>query len=115
MKIAALILGILGGLAGIVGAIMALLAGGVGAALEAEGASTIVTLGWVAFPLALLGIVGGSLAIAKPKVAGILMLISGIGGFVAVSMGYIIAGPLLIIGGILGLIAKKEDKRNTSS
>jgi len=111
MRIAAMILGIMGGLAGLAGAIFALLVGGLGAALEAEGAQTVIGLGWAAIPLSLLGIVGGALASAKPTAAGILMLVSGIGGFVAISMGYIIGGPLLILGGIFALIGRREQAK----
>lgn len=108
MRTGAMVLGIIGGLAGIAGAFFALLVGGLGTAFGAEAARTVVSLGWVAIPLSLLGIVAGAMARAKPTAAGILMLISGIGGFIAISMGYIIAGPLLIIGGIFALIGRKE-------
>jgi hypothetical protein len=37
-----------------------------------------------------------------------MMLISGIGRVIAISAGYVIAAPLLIIGGILGLVAGKK-------
>ena len=36
------------------------------------------------------------------------MLVAGIGGFFSVSLAYIVAGPLLIVGGILALFAKKR-------
>lgn len=108
MRVAALVLGIIGGIAGIVGAVFALFVGGVGAVVGAEGAQTVTGLGFAAIPLAILGIIGGAVAMAKPKAAGILMLISGIGGFIAISVGYIVAGPLLVIGGILAIVGQKE-------
>ena len=113
MKIAALILGILGGLAGLMAAVLVLGVGGFFASLEttgfdAEGTSQIIGLGWAAIPIAILGIVGGSISIAKPKIAGILMLISGVGGFIAISAGWIIAGILLIIGGILAIVGNRQ-------
>jgi len=108
MKIAALILGILGGIAGIVGSILVLVVGGIWSAFGGEGAGTVTTLGWVSLPVSLVGIVGGALALAKPKIAGIMMLLMGIGGFIAISLGYVVAGPLLITGGILALVGSRK-------
>ena len=53
--------------------------------------------------------VAGSLALAKPKLSGILMIISGIGGMIAISFGYIFGGPLLIVGGILALFGSRKE------
>ena len=110
LRTGAMVLGIIGGLAGIAGAFFALFVGGLGTVFGAEEARTAVSLGCAAIPLSLLGIVGGAIAKAKPTAAGILMLISGIGGFIAIFMGYIIAGPLLVIGGILALLGRKESQ-----
>jgi len=114
IKIAALIIGILGGLAGLGGAIFALFVGGVGEAFNAQDASVVVGLGFAAIPLAILGVVGGALSIAKPKPAGILMLISAVGGTIAISAGYIIAGPMLLIAGIMALMAHRAEQREES-
>ncbi|MCM8819428.1 MAG: hypothetical protein NC925_01365 [Candidatus Omnitrophica bacterium] len=111
MKRAALILGIIGGVAGIGGALFALIVGGVGSVFEMVDAFTVVGLGLVAIPLSILGIVGGALAMTKPKPAGIMMLIGGIGGIIAISAGYIIAGPLLILAGIIALLEAKKEKK----
>ncbi len=110
MKIASLILGILGGLAGIIGSIMVMLVGGIGSAFGSEGSGTVTSLGWVALLFSIIAIVGGSLAIAKPKIAGIMMLLMGVGGIICVSIGYVVAGPLLIIGGILALVGSRQLK-----
>jgi hypothetical protein len=116
MRIAALILGILGGLLGLGGAITALFAGGVAGAFNAEGAETVVNLGLAAIPFAILGIVGGSLAMAKPKVAGWLMLISAIGGTIAISAGYILGGIMLFIAAIFALVeGRKTNKTATTA
>jgi len=85
-----------------------LVLGGIGSAIGGEGAGTVATLGWVALLLSLVGIVGGSLALAKPKIAGIIMLLMGIGGLICISLGYVVAGPLLIIGGILALVGSRK-------
>ena len=111
MKIAGLILGILGGLGGLLGSLFAVSIGGLGAAFQAEGAQEVVGLGGAAFVFAIIGIVGGALAMAKPKIAGWLLIIAAIGGLIAVSMAWIMAFPLLLIGGIILIIyARNENK-----
>jgi len=102
MKIAALILGILGGIAGLFGAMFAMGLGAVGGGTAGNGIAALI--------FSILGIVGGSMAIAKPKAAGIMMLIATIGGFIAVFVGYIVAAPLLLVGGILSLVAAKQKR-----
>lgn len=116
MRIAALILGILGGLFGLGGAIMVLFVGGAASAFNAEGAETVASLGLAAIPFSILGIVGGSLALSKPKVAGWLMLISAIGGTIAISAGYALGGIMLFIAAIFALIeGRKSKKANQNS
>lgn len=94
MKMASLILGIIGGIFGLFGALFAIFVGCAGAVFGVEDSSTLVGLGLAAIFLSILGIVGGSLAIAKPKPAGIMMLIAGSGGVIVISAGHIIAGPI---------------------
>jgi len=106
MRVAGLVLGIIGGIIGLFASGAALFIGGLGSALNANGASTVVGLGWVALLLSILGILGGALALAHPRVAGILMLTAGVGGFISVSLVYVVAGPLPIIGGLLAGLAR---------
>lgn len=107
MRIAALILGIIGGVIGLFASGAALFVGGIGAAVQSQGASQIISLGWAALFLSIIGIIGGAIAIAAPKFGGGMMLVAGIGGFISVSLAYIVAGPLLLIGGLLALFARK--------
>ncbi|HEY3063217.1 MAG TPA: DUF4064 domain-containing protein [Chloroflexota bacterium] len=79
-----------------------------GQTLGTEGASTVVGLGWAALGLSVLGIIGGALALAKPRLAGLLLLIAGIGGTISISLAYVVAGPLLVIGGILALVGGRR-------
>jgi len=111
MRIASLVLGILGGLFGLGGSIFALFVGGIGNALKAQGAQTVTGLGLAAIPLAIIGIIGGALSLSKPKAASWLMLISAVGGTIAISGAYIIAGLMLLVGAIFAFIeARKETK-----
>lgn len=106
MRVGALVLGIIGGIIGLFAAVFALGVGGIGSAFETEGASTVVGLGWSALLLSILGIIGGALALAKPRFAALLMLVAGIGGFISVSLFYIIAGPLLLVGSLLAFLGR---------
>jgi hypothetical protein len=108
MRIAALIIGIIGSLAGIGGALFALMVGGLSGVFGAEGAEMVVGLGWAAIVISLIALVAAALAIAKPLEAGIAMIIAGIAGIISISVAYVIGGPLLIIAGILAIIGKKE-------
>jgi hypothetical protein len=55
-----------------------------------------------------LGIGGGALALAKPKLAGWLMLIAVIGGTIGIFVAYFVAGPLLLIGSVLASLFSKH-------
>ncbi|MFH1916773.1 MAG: DUF4064 domain-containing protein [Nanoarchaeota archaeon] len=104
------VLGLIGGIVGFIGAIIAMFVGGLGGAFGAKGASTIVTLGWVAILFAIIGIVGAALVKSKTKLGGWFMLVSAIGGLIAVSFAYALAFVLLLIAGLMAVL-KKGDKK----
>jgi hypothetical protein len=108
MRVASLIIGVIGGIAGFGGAIFALFVGGLDATFSASGTSSIVGLGVAAIFFSLLGLVGGTLALNKPRIAGVMMLVAAIGGVISVSWGYVVAFPTLLVGGILALISQKK-------
>lgn len=108
---AALVLGIVGGIIGIIAAFIAMFFGGLGAAFGADGGETVIGLGFAAVFIGVAAIVGGALAKSKPKAAFWLLLLTGLGGFVAVSAAWLISGPLLLIGALLarsGMKAQPE-------
>ncbi|WP_327194766.1 DUF4064 domain-containing protein [Paenibacillus larvae] len=84
-------------------------------ALGASGAQSVGTLGFVAILFSILGIIGAAMSKAKPKLAGIFMVVAGIGGFISVSMLYILSAVLLIIGGCMGLFKKTDKAAPTES
>jgi hypothetical protein len=102
-RTAEMILGVLGGIFGIFSGIFAVFVGGMGGAFGASGASTITGLGMSAIILGIIGIVGGAIVNKNINAAKYLMLFSGIVGFIAISAFWIIAGIMLIVGGILAL------------
>lgn len=110
LRIAATVLGIIGGVAGGIGATIAIVIGGIGTAFGDTESSSIAGLGYVALFLAIVGVVGGAIAIPKPKLAGVFMLVSGIGGTIAVSLGFAFGGALLVVGGILALVGARRPR-----
>ncbi|WP_411552178.1 DUF4064 domain-containing protein [Paenibacillus lautus] len=101
-------MGLIAGIFGIIASIIALFIGGVDAAFSDSGSSSITGLAISAMLFSILGIIGAAMAKAKPKVAGVIMLVSGIAGFISISMFYILSGVLFIIGGFMGILSKKN-------
>jgi hypothetical protein len=112
MRTGALVLGVLGGIFGIMSAALAFIIGGLGDFFDAEGAETVVRLGWSALFFCLVGLVGAGLAIVRPLVAAVLMLISAIGVTISISLFAIIAAPLFLVGALLAFLEWREG-RNT--
>ncbi|WP_052810145.1 hypothetical protein [Streptomonospora alba] len=108
MLTTALVLGIVGGVFGIIGGLAAMLVGGLGAAFEAQDSGSIVGWGFAAVFFGVAGIVGGALARGASKTAALLLLLSCVGGFIAVEMAWLIAGPLLIVGAGLAWFGRRK-------
>jgi uncharacterized protein YecT (DUF1311 family) len=105
------ILGIIAGLLGIAAALFTLLAGGLGAAFEAKGASTIVGLGWGGVLFSFLVIIFGAVAFAKPKGAGIGLIICSLAGMVLGGTFVAIVLVLSLVGGLLAVFDKGAAKQ----
>jgi hypothetical protein len=82
--------------------------GGVGSAFEAEGSGTVTGLGLAAIFIAVVGIIGGALAKGKPTVASILQALTCVFGFIAVSLFWIISGPLFLVGALLAFLGRPK-------
>jgi hypothetical protein len=108
MRIAALIVGIVGGVFGLLSVILGLTLGGIGSATEAEGASTIVGLSFAGLFFCLLGFLGAGLIMAKPLAGSIILLISALGALVSMSFFAIIVSPLFLIAAILGFLGRNS-------
>ena len=110
------VLGLLGGIFGFLGALVAMLFGGLAGSFgeafgSAEAVATgtqIVGMAFGAIIMAIIGIVGAAMVKNKKrhKLAGGLMIISAIGGLIAVSFAYVLATVLLLIAGIMALRGK---------
>ncbi|MDF9507617.1 DUF4064 domain-containing protein [Bacillus cereus] len=107
-RTAEFVLGLIGGIFGILCAFIALFIGGLGSALEADGANTVIGLGWGAVGLSILGIVGSVMVRSKAKAGSIMMNVAAIGGFICISLIYLLPGVLLLIGGLMGIFRKDK-------
>lgn len=106
------VLGLLGGLIGFVGSVIVL---GLGKLVDAistftgEASTSILSsLGLLALVCSVIGILGSALVGSKPKLGGALMIVSAIGGVIAVSYYYALAFILLLIAGLMGLFRKRD-------
>jgi len=102
------IIGIIAGVFGFFAAIITLFLGGIGSAFEAEGANTVIGLGWGGVLFSFLTIVFGAIAIARPKGAGIGLIISSILGAVLGGTIVAVCMALSLIGGILAVVGAKK-------
>ena len=107
MRIAALTLGMIGGIIGLAASGTGLALGSVGVAVGIDVGATVLSGGWAALALSILGSVGAALAMERPRLAGSLMVVAGIAGFAANLVAYAVCGPLLLVAGLLALLAKK--------
>jgi hypothetical protein len=99
-------MGLIGGICGIFGGIFAVMFGGIAGAFGSEGASQISSLGFVAILASVVGIVGASISKTKPKVAGWMMIGSGVVGVISISAFYMVSVILFVVAGIIGLRTK---------
>ena len=111
MRIAGLVIGLIGSFAGFAGSVIALLAGGVAGALgDDETGSAIAIAAFVALVFSVVGLVGAALSIAKPRLAAGMMVASALAGVIAISLGYIAATVLLLIAALLAFLGRNERK-----
>ncbi|WP_228124830.1 tetratricopeptide repeat protein [Candidatus Methylospira mobilis] len=107
------IIGIIAGIFGIIAAVATLFFGGIGSAFEAEGAKTVVGLGWGGVAFSFLSIILGAVAFARPKAAGIGLIIVSILGAILGGTLVAVCMALSLIGGILALIGAKNEAQTT--
>ena len=106
MRVAGLVVGLIGGILGLpITLVVLFVAGLAGAGL----------LGLLALVIAITGIVGAALAIAKPMPAVACMVVSAVLGFVLVHGFYIVSTLLLLIGAALVFADRRRDARLATS
>lgn len=110
MRTGALVLGIIAGIFGILSAVLALFVGGMGTAFESEGAGTVVGLGWSALGFSLLGLIGAALAMAKPILAAVIMLVAAVAIGISISLFAVIATPLFLVAALLAFLGRHTSR-----
>ncbi len=103
------ICGLIGGIFGVLAALMTLIVGGVGAAVDADGANSVIGLGWGGVLFSFLAIIFGAVAMgAKSKTPGALLMVSSILGIILGGTLVAIFMVLSFIGGLLATIGTKK-------
>ncbi len=103
------IIALIAGIFGVLAAIVTLMIGGIGAGIEAEGASTVIGLGWGGVGFSFLIIILGAIAMGtRSKIPGILLMFCAVGG--AVLGGALVAVwmVLALIGGLLATVGRAK-------
>lgn len=102
-------LAILGGVFGLFGGLFALGVGGLQqTGSGAAGGTDITVLGWSAIGFSALALVAAVLVSSRSKLAGWLLLVSAIGGLIAISFFYILPFILLLIAGLMCLLRGRK-------
>ncbi|MDA9009411.1 hypothetical protein N9K16_05575 [Alphaproteobacteria bacterium] len=109
MKKAGGIIALIAGIFGILAAGVTLFTGGIGAAFEAEGSSTVVMLGWggVLFSFAVI-VLGAVCMGANSRIPGVLLILSSIAGAILGGSLVAVFMALALVGGVLALFGKRQ-------
>jgi hypothetical protein len=111
MASAAVALGITGGVLGVISGLVVLAFAGVGGMFGVEVAGQVAVQSLVAVGFGVAGVVGGAVAGGNPRVAWWLMWAAVVGGVVAVSWGWVLAGPVLAAGAVCAGRARAGELR----
>ena len=114
MRVAALVLGILGGLAGLAGGAYVLAVGGLDEAFGGDSSEELYTMGWLAVVAGIGGLIGAGMAMTKPKIAAALMAISAVVGLSAVSFAFLFAAILFGIGALMAFLGRNEKEKSAA-
>jgi len=104
------IIAIIAGAFGIIAAGITLVVGGLGSAFEAEGASTVVGLGWGGVVFSFVTIILGAIAMnAKSRVPGSLLILCAVAGAILGGTLVAVFMVLALCGGIIAILGVKKD------
>jgi hypothetical protein len=111
MKKAGGIIAIIAGIFAVFAAGATLLIGGLGSAFDAEGANTIIGLGWGGVLFSFITIILGAVAIGvNSKFVGLLLVLSSLAGAILGGTFVAIFMALALVGGILVIFGAKKPK-----
>lgn len=103
------LIAVIGGVFGTLAAVATLFIGGTGAAFEAQGFAQMLNLGWSGIAASFLSIVFGSLALNITHwIPGMLLVLTGVGGFSFGGTLVAVCMALTIVGGLIALFPANE-------
>jgi uncharacterized protein YecT (DUF1311 family) len=106
------IIGLISGIFAVIAAFVTLAAGGIGTALQADKAHTIVSFGWYGLAVAFLVIVAGAVALFKPSVGAFGLLLLSLVGAIVGGTAVAICLVLALLGGVLAASGSKDATGN---
>jgi hypothetical protein len=110
------IIGLVAGIFGVLAALFTLFVGGVSGAFQAEGASTVIGLGWGGILFSFLALIFAALAMnTESKIPGILLTLCAIAGAILGGTAVAVFMVLVFIGGILAAIGTNKKKIATTT
>lgn len=113
-RVGEMVLAIIGGIFGILGGIIALGIGGAQSALHTGGTNVAIN-GMIAILFSALALVAAFFVSSRTKLAGWLLVISAIGGLIAISAFYILSFILLLIAGLMCLLRARGSSASNNS
>lgn len=102
------ILGFIGGILGALAAFVGIMIAALDAVTNEKGTSTFMSHGWSAFAFSMVAIGGALLIQKRPKLAGFMLIIAAIGGFLSVSLIFLLPAIVLLIASLM-LLFRKHD------
>ena len=116
MKKAGGIIAIIAGVFATIAAGFTLFVGGLGSAFEAEGAETVIMLGWGGVLFSFLTIVLGAVMLAVDrKIVAVLMILCAIGGAILGGTFVALFMALVLVGGVLALFHKSKEGKGATA
>lgn len=116
MKVAGSVIALIAGIFGCIAAVATLLLGGIGSAFSAQGANTVIGLGWGGVIFSFLVIVWAACALGvRGRWPGVLLMISALAGACLGGTLVAVCMALALVGGLLSMIAKREAPMAASS
>lgn len=106
MKIAGLILGIVGGIFGLGSTLMKLFAGGLAAMVDEVAGGAIILVALLTGIAALYGLIASCLTMSKPMFSGVSQVV--VGAVCLLTASYT-TGVIFLVGGILAIVAARQE------
>lgn len=111
MRVAAMVIGILGAIAAFMGACTVTVGGGIADAFGAEEGAEIAGRGAIGWVASIVALVGAAMALSKPRVAAILLAVGAIVGLIVNGVFFIPGAVLLGVATLLAFFGRNEKEK----